>query len=1152
MSNLTPEVFPTAKGVLTPKGALNQQFTIAKAEIEALQSGEGLSFTGEPVTSDTITPESRLLIHTAGVTSAIEMTEFLKVVAKGRPFYSSADAGIVQDGSINNSPMLNSFMDTISAIGGGTIIIESKEGQTLHFDEDVMVPSFVNLIFNCFHTLGQNATLKIAGGKKPKVSGLRLLANATKDATTFSVDTANAGGGLVSAYITPGCPITINAYRDSSGNSKQSESNTVVSVNDTTRIVTVTDGLDYAYPVQSVGSPYELANPGSSDFTTITVEASARLTVDGAEMSNVVTVDSTQVNNLHLQDWVAIETNQLVDNFTTEFEIAQIIGIHDDGANVVTLSRKLRRTYAVAKQARLTVLQPAFRSTIQGSAPERSAPPDAGTLVHYHEIRYAVDCFLIDCSVPNQGTYGGPGQGFRLHKVYNCWNIRSTMRNPDYFASGEGYGCTTVYGTRSGHIQPYMQGCRHSVVHMASTECYSPDVETSDGRLAEVDFHGLNSVDCWASIRRLSFASRTASSSNGAIVCGNPTHLAGDHDCGVVGGNIGPFGGNVGVYSLRVYPPSRNFTVKDMAFYDIDNLLIHQDIVGQPSLVADGITIMNCIVDGCADRLFDMQGGQNGSTARTWKNLRVINLKATGCVKGSLFKQGDGLILDDVSLKALAPSSSEKYVLNIENVVNLRIHESDFDGFYRGIQLKDTPNHVFNLVTFWNQLETVYRSDLGGSNGEWRLCSYFGFTGITSGSGSTFLDSPQGNIGTPTAAVAVRKAAALIGTRPALNFNEGSNIALTIADNAGTGAVDITIAASGSTGLTTIQEEGVSIAARAKLNFIGAGYTVSDNAGNASSDLTLAATLNVLSGLTAATDKAPYFTSGVAAGLFDLSAYIRTLTGAANAAAAQTVLGLVPGTNVQAFDSDLSAVAGLTSTGIIARTGTGTAAARIITNTSSKVSVTNGDGVAGNPSIDVVEANLTLGSLGGTVPVAKGGTGATTAGGAQTNLGLVIGTNVQAQNANLSALAGLTGAANKLAYFTGAGAMALADIGTFVLSWLTAATSAALARVALLGPPTALTDGTTIATDCALNDRFSVTIAGNRTLSNPTNVVAGAWYSWAVKQNGTGSNTLALGANFILADTETFAMKTAANSTTIISAYAETSTRLLIGFKKYA
>jgi len=70
---------------------------------------------------------------------------------------------------------------------------------------------------------------------------------------------------------------------------------------------------------------------------------------------------------------------------------------------------------------------------------------------------------------------------------------------------------------------------------------------------------------------------------------------------------------------------------------------------------------------------------------------------------------------------------------------------------------------------------------------------------------------------------------------------------------------------------------------------------------------------------------------------------------------------------------------------------------------------------------------------------------------------------------------------------------------------LTGATFTGAVREAVV----ALTDAATIAIDASLGNIFKVTLGGNRTLGNPTNLVAGQKIVVRVKQDGTGSRTLA-------------------------------------------
>lgn len=97
------------------------------------------------------------------------------------------------------------------------------------------------------------------------------------------------------------------------------------------------------------------------------------------------------------------------------------------------------------------------------------------------------------------------------------------------------------------------------------------------------------------------------------------------------------------------------------------------------------------------------------------------------------------------------------------------------------------------------------------------------------------------------------------------------------------------------------------------------------------------------------------------------------------------------------------------------------------------------------------------------------------------------------------------------------------------------------------GSVVSLTDAATIAVDLSLGNNFSVTLAGNRSLGDPTNVTAGQSGVIVVTQDSTGSRTLSYtGTKWKFAGGTAPTLTTTASAVDVLAYYVESSTRITV------
>lgn len=196
--------------------------------------------------------------------------------------------------------------------------------------------------------------------------------------------------------------------------------------------------------------------------------------------------------------------------------------------------------------------------------------------------------------------------------------------------------------------------------------------------------------------------------------------------------------------------------------------------------------------------------------------------------------------------------------------------------------------------------------------------------------------------------------------------------------------------------------------------------------------------------------------------------------------------------------NDLAALESLSTTGFAVRSAADTWLNRSIIGTANKIVVTNSDGVGGNPTLNVGSSVILITSS--LADLATRSAGDLNSG---TLLDARLSTNVPLKNT--------------------------VNVHT----------------KAVVITPIVLTDAATIATDANTSNRFRVTLGGNRTLGNPTNTTDGQQCVWEIIQDGTGGRALALDTAFVLCTGILLsAINTAANKRSFLTAiFSSTPTK---------
>jgi hypothetical protein len=658
--------------------------------------------------------------------------------ANAQPFKTAADIGLRFDRTIDNGPLLQQAIDTMSAAGGGTIWVGDPNGGTLRLDGTIRVKSRVTLILAARHEVTAASRLTIAGqlAAIQDRDAFNLVSDAVVDGTTLAIDTTPHGGGPVSDFFAAGDLIEISGFLDSCGTATQQQMTYVDSVDATT--ITVADPLAYAYSADYTAGDYE-GGWGTPNKSIVRLISAATVTSDVAEGTNLVPINAGDAGILEPGDWVLCYDRKInsdvagTDTSPIHAEINRIVEpVAGDAAASVRLASRLEHALEDAYRPRLIKLDPAIGASIQGANVSFTEAPSSQR-VHVYELRYAVGSHLIDCSLANDDNFGTRGNAFRVYRSALCSVVQPFAADAKYVDSGDGNGLVFAWSSDCWSEGGSFAGMRHSVQFLGATRCVAKTPRIVNPRHSPLDCHGAAERSCRVEAPDM-VASTTyepaGTKAPQGIVFGNPSLLSGPKSCGVEGGRLSGFKADSGSHepNVQFFPGAEQCYVKGTTFVDCGVWIYHEDTAGQTTLVATGNRLEECTVDGCSDWLIDLAGRVNGASVNT-----LVDTLITGCTFRRLTKLVRATFASELELignsfDEITADVSFSYAIEAENCPRLRVVGNEIYGASRFARLTGCTDQDFSgnkLTRFEN---ATILDDRGTNTGQWIDNSWLGTT----------------------------------------------------------------------------------------------------------------------------------------------------------------------------------------------------------------------------------------------------------------------------------------------------------------------------------------------------------------------------------------------------------------------------------------